>query len=141
VLVPWPGTGAGVRSVAAARASPRKGHGGAALVKAAGDPMPHRCVGARFSLTCVIRPADHPGVRGHDSARSARFTRWHGGLLAGSSTFLLGRADGIDWAVTFNKDAPGAGEEFVVMLDAPLHRVADQIRNWPTGDLYPTVSL
>jgi N-acyl-D-amino-acid deacylase len=71
----------------------------------------------------------------------ARFTRWHGGLLAGSSTFLLGRADGINWAVTFNKDAPGAGQEFVVMLDAPLHRVADQIKDWPTGDLYPTFSL
>jgi N-acyl-D-amino-acid deacylase len=70
-----------------------------------------------------------------------RFTRWHGGLLAGSSTFLLGRADGINWALTFNKDAPGAGQEFVVMLDAPLHKTADQIKDWPTGDLYPTFSL
>jgi hypothetical protein len=43
--------------------------------------------------------------------------------------------------VTFNKDAPGSGQEFVVMLDAPLHRVVDQIRDWPTGDLYPTFSL
>ena len=54
---------------------------------------------------------------------------------------MAGRADGINWAVTFNKDAPGAGQEFVVMLDAPLHKTADQIKDWPTGDLYPTLSL
>jgi hypothetical protein len=28
-----------------------------------------------------------------------------------------------------------------VMLDAPLHRTVDQIKDWPTGDLYPTFLL
>lgn len=70
-----------------------------------------------------------------------KYTKWHGGLLAGTSTFLLGRDDGINWAVVFNSDADRAGKEFATMIDMPLHRTADQIRDWPAGDLYANYSL
>jgi hypothetical protein len=106
--------------------------------------------------TMYARPAGAPGlVEGKPgptyygcgwnvrpiAERQGRYTRWHGGLLAGSSTFLLGRDDGVNWAVTFNSDASGDGKEFAVMIDAPLHRVANQIKDWPSGDLYATYSL
>ena len=32
-------------------------------------------------------------------------TKWHSGLLAGTSTLLFCRNDGIDWAALFNSDA------------------------------------
>jgi CubicO group peptidase (beta-lactamase class C family) len=65
-----------------------------------------------------------------------RYTKWHGGLLAGSSTFMLGRADGVNWAVVFNSEADKSGKEFASTIDALLHQVADRIKDWPEGDLY-----
>jgi CubicO group peptidase (beta-lactamase class C family) len=70
-----------------------------------------------------------------------KYTKWHGGLLAGSSTFMLGREDGINWAVVFNSDADRAGKEFAGMIDMPLHRTANQTKDWPDGDLYGKYSL
>jgi N-acyl-D-amino-acid deacylase len=68
--------------------------------------------------------------------QQGRYTRWHGGLLAGSSTFLLGRDDGIDWAVLFNSNANKDGKEFASLIDEPLHKTADGIKEWPTEDLF-----
>ena len=49
-----------------------------------------------------VRPENQKGLK---------YTKWHGGLLAGSSTFLLCRADGINWAVLFiNCDAEQGGQ-------------------------------
>ena len=42
--------------------------------------------------------------------RSDSYTKWHTGGLAGSSTLLVCRADGIDWAVLFNTDADQHGK-------------------------------
>jgi hypothetical protein len=79
-----------------------------------------------------VRPVAEP---------QGRYTKWHGGLLAGSSTFLLGRDDGINWAVLFNSDADPSGKEFAGMIDMPLHRTANQIKDWPDSDLYAKYSL
>jgi CubicO group peptidase (beta-lactamase class C family) len=70
-----------------------------------------------------------------------KFTKWHGGLLAGSSTFMLGRDDGINWAVVFNRDADQSGKEYAGMIDMPLHKTANQIKDWPDGDLYGKFAL
>jgi hypothetical protein len=70
-----------------------------------------------------------------------KFTKWHGGLLAGSSTFMLGRDDGINWAVVFNRDADPAGKEYAGMIDMPLHKTANQIKDWPDVDLYGKFAL
>jgi N-acyl-D-amino-acid deacylase len=66
-----------------------------------------------------------------------RFTKWHGGGLAGSNTFLIGRGDGIDWAVLFNSDTGPKGKDLVPLLDEPLHKTADGIKDWPDVDLFP----
>jgi len=66
-----------------------------------------------------------------------RWTKWHGGLLAGSSTLLVCRDDGIDWAALFNCDADRGGKEFSGLIDPLLHQVSDGIKNWPEIDLFP----
>lgn len=66
-----------------------------------------------------------------------KFTKWHGGLLAGSSTLLVCRDDGIDWAVLFNSDAGKDGKEYAGLIDPLLHKPADEIKDWPEIDLFP----
>jgi N-acyl-D-amino-acid deacylase len=65
-----------------------------------------------------------------------KYTKWHTGLLAGSSTLLVCRADGIDWAVLFNSDAGKDGKEFAGLIDPLLHKPADEIKDWPEIDLF-----
>jgi N-acyl-D-amino-acid deacylase len=71
------------------------------------------------------------------AGQPGRCTKWHGGLLAGSSTLLVCREDGINWAVLFNSDADKGGKEFAGMIDPLLHQPADQIKDWPESDLFP----
>jgi N-acyl-D-amino-acid deacylase len=66
-----------------------------------------------------------------------RYTRWHTGGLAGSSTLLVCRDDGINWAVLFNSDADKNNKAFADLIDPLLHRPADEIKNWPKIDLFP----
>ncbi len=73
--------------------------------------------------------------------RQGKYTKWHGGLLAGSSTFLLARDDGINWAIEFNSDADGAGKEYAATTDALLHQAANQTKVWPDEDLYKKFAL
>ena len=70
-----------------------------------------------------------------------KFTKWHGGGLAGSSTLLVCRADGIDWAALFNSDATQDGKAFASLIDPLLHKPADEIKQWPDGDLFPKFGL
>jgi CubicO group peptidase (beta-lactamase class C family) len=74
-----------------------------------------------------VRPAD---------AKAARFTKWHLGMLAGTSTLLVCRQDGIDWACLFNSDATKDGKFFADLIDPLLHKPADEIKNWPQDDLF-----
>lgn len=65
-----------------------------------------------------------------------RFTKWHTGGLAGTSTLLVCRNDGIDWAALFNCDADKQGKAFADMIDPLLHKPANEIRDWPEVDLF-----
>ncbi len=65
-----------------------------------------------------------------------KFTKWHGGGLAGSSTLLVCRDDGIEWAVLFNSDAGKDGKAFADLIDPLLHKPADEIKDWPEIDLF-----
>ena len=69
--------------------------------------------------------------------QSDRYTKWHTGGLAGSSTLLVCRADGIDWAVLFNTDADQHGKAPADVIDPLLHKPADEIKSWPDVDLFP----
>ncbi|HEV3415375.1 MAG TPA: serine hydrolase domain-containing protein [Pirellulales bacterium] len=65
-----------------------------------------------------------------------KWTKWHTGGLAGSSTLMVCRNDDIDWVVLFNCDATRDGKAFADIIDPLLHGPADQIKNWPEGDLF-----
>lgn len=65
-----------------------------------------------------------------------RYTKWHTGLLSGTSTLLVSRADRISWTVLFNCDADSSGKNFADIIDPLLHGPADQIKSWPDHDLF-----
>ena len=65
-----------------------------------------------------------------------RYTKWHAGLLAGTSTLMVCREDGINWAALFNSDATRDGKEFAGLIDPLLHQPADEIKDWPEEDLF-----
>jgi N-acyl-D-amino-acid deacylase len=65
-----------------------------------------------------------------------RYTKWHLGALAGSSTLLVCRSDGIDWAALFNGDTGPDGKAFAAEIDPLLHGPADRIRVWPARNLF-----
>jgi CubicO group peptidase (beta-lactamase class C family) len=65
-----------------------------------------------------------------------KYTKWHGGMLAGSSTLLVCRDDGINWAVLFNSDAGKDGKEYAGLIDPLLHKPASEIKDWPDADLF-----
>ena len=65
------------------------------------------------------------------------YTKWHTGGLAGTSTLLVCRDDGIDWAALFNTDADQHGKAPADVIDPLLHKPADEIKTWPDVDLFP----
>jgi N-acyl-D-amino-acid deacylase len=67
---------------------------------------------------------------------AGKYTKWHLGLLTGTSSLMVCRADGIDWVALFNTDGQTDGKSCAEKIDAPLHGPADAIRNWPEGDLF-----
>ena len=71
------------------------------------------------------------------AGQADKITKWHTGLLAGSSTLLVCRDDGIDWAVLFNRDAGKDGKDYAGLIDPLLHKPANEIKDWPQIDLFP----
>ena len=116
---------------------------------------PKRCpILSEHSIRTMLAPP--PGVVGHGPKgrpkptyyacgwevrpavrQPGKYTKWHTGLLAGSSTLLVCRDDGIDWAVLFNCDAGKDGKEFAGLIDPLLHKPASGIKDWPEVDLFP----
>ncbi|MGK5554888.1 serine hydrolase domain-containing protein [Actinomadura kijaniata] len=62
---------------------------------------------------------------------------WHDGSMAGTSTLLVRRFDGLTWAVLFNRRQEGKAPSFAA-IDGMLHQAANAVKTWPTGHLYPT---
>jgi N-acyl-D-amino-acid deacylase len=69
--------------------------------------------------------------------QAGKYTKWHTGMLAGTSTLLVCRDDGIDWAVLFNRDAGKDGKQYAELIDPLLHKPASEIKDWPAVDLFP----
>jgi CubicO group peptidase (beta-lactamase class C family) len=70
------------------------------------------------------------------SRQPGTFTKWHSGLLAGTSTLLVCRDDGIDWAILFNRDAGKDGKNYAGLIDPLLHEPVNEIKDWPDVDLF-----
>ena len=61
---------------------------------------------------------------------------WHTGGFSGTSTLLVRRHDGLNWAVLFNTRSGPAGKALASMIDPLVHRAANAVKTWPTGDLF-----
>lgn len=65
---------------------------------------------------------------------AGRLTAWHTGSLHGTSTLLVRRHDGLNWAVLFNTRDGASGNRMSLGADRWLHRVANEVRTWPDVD-------
>jgi N-acyl-D-amino-acid deacylase len=63
------------------------------------------------------------------------------GMRRGTSTLVVARDDGINWAALFNSDSGRDGKEFAGLIDPLLHEPANRIKEWPDGDLYVKIAL
>ncbi|GAA0233690.1 hypothetical protein GCM10009527_032700 [Actinomadura nitritigenes] len=59
---------------------------------------------------------------------------WHDGSLAGTSTLLVRRNDGLAWAALFDQRQEGSAPSYSD-IDPALHKAANAVKTWPTGDL------
>jgi CubicO group peptidase (beta-lactamase class C family) len=59
---------------------------------------------------------------------------WHTGSLPGTSTLLVRRFDGLTWAALFDQRDDPSGLSYGD-IDPLLHKAADAVTTWPTGDL------
>jgi len=64
-----------------------------------------------------------------------KLNTWHTGGFAGSSTLLVRRHDGLDWAVLFNMARAANGRYLADVIDPLVHRAADAVKVWPEIDL------
>lgn len=61
---------------------------------------------------------------------------WHNGALAGTSTLLVKRYDGMSWAVLFNTDRSTNGDRLASLIDSQMHYAVGLIKEWPDHDLF-----
>ena len=61
---------------------------------------------------------------------------WHNGSLDGTSSILVRRSDGLNWAVLFNTRNTPDGEEPAGAIDGLVHKAADAVSRWPDKDLF-----
>jgi N-acyl-D-amino-acid deacylase len=67
---------------------------------------------------------------------SGRDNTWHGGSLPGTSTWLVRRYDGIDWAVLFNRRDGKNGGRMSAHADQRINQAINAIKQWPANDLF-----
>lgn len=65
-----------------------------------------------------------------------RVNTFHTGLLTGTSSLLVRRHDGLNWAVLFNTDATQDGRYPIDLLDSQIHQTVNSIQRWPRRDLF-----
>lgn len=70
-----------------------------------------------------VRPVGNEGKR----------NAWHAGRIAGTSTLLVRRWDGLNWAVLFNTDSTPGGPAPAARIDPLLHQAAARVSAWPNG--------
>ncbi|WP_433476884.1 serine hydrolase domain-containing protein [Spirillospora sp. CA-142024] len=62
---------------------------------------------------------------------------WHSGSLPGTCTLMVRRYDGLSWAVLFDQRQEGDAPSYDG-IDLLLHKAANAVKTWPTGDLTST---
>ncbi len=62
---------------------------------------------------------------------------WHTGSLSGTATILIRRHDGKDFICLFNTRTSPHAEHIGRECEQLLHKAADEVKEWPTEDLFP----
>jgi CubicO group peptidase (beta-lactamase class C family) len=116
---------------------------------------------ARFanSLDQLLKPGSlntmfdrQPGILGHDDRgqpkaayyalgwmvrpQQRRANEWHGGSIQGTSTLLVRRHDGFQWAILFNTNANPNDKNLSGLIDGPMHGVITSAKTWPDLDQF-----
>ncbi len=65
-----------------------------------------------------------------------KFNHWHSGSLPGTSTLLVRRWDGRNWAILLNARTSPNAKRLSTAIDPLLHRAAAEVREWPEEDLF-----
>ncbi|MBI5831605.1 MAG: beta-lactamase family protein [Armatimonadetes bacterium] len=60
-----------------------------------------------------------------------RLNTWHTGGIPGTSTLLVRRWDGLDWAVLFNRRSDANGKDYAGIADGAMHELAAKVKTWP----------
>jgi N-acyl-D-amino-acid deacylase len=66
-----------------------------------------------------------------------RVNLWHTGSLSGTATILIRKHDGRCFVALFNTRGSPTAQHLGNAIDGRLHQAADQVRQWPQGDLFP----
>jgi N-acyl-D-amino-acid deacylase len=77
------------------------------------------------------------GWRVRSLSARGRINAWHTGSLLGTSTLLVRRFDGKNWAVLFNMRTARNGQRLSDAIDPLIHKAADRVKHWPEADLFP----
>jgi N-acyl-D-amino-acid deacylase len=117
-------------------------------------PAACRILNAETIATMLARPDGPAGHEDDGRPRAAyyacgwrvrpvgaqgRANVWHTGSLVGTSTLLVRRHDGADWAVLFNMRTARDGQRLSDKIDPLVHRAADRVRRWPAADRFPAL--
>jgi N-acyl-D-amino-acid deacylase len=60
-----------------------------------------------------------------------RANTFHSGLISGTSTLLVRRHDGLNWAVLFNTDHDQKDKTLSSLIDPLVHDAAKAVKTWP----------
>lgn len=52
---------------------------------------------------------------------------WHGGLMAGSSSIVVRRDDGIVWAAVFNTDVDPSGQPIAKLVETTMDKSLNEV--------------
>ena len=117
------------------------------------DTSSSKLLNPRSRATMFARPAAAAGFEKDGSPKDAyygcgwmvrpvgsngQFNAWHTGSLPGTSTLLVRRWDGLDWAILFNSRDDRNGKRLAAEIDPLLHEAAAAVKEWPEIDLFKT---
>ena len=112
------------------------------------DPAHSPLLSAESIKTMFARPKGLGGYEPNGKPKAAYYgcgwlvrpkgkkaNHWHGGGLTGTSTLLVRRHDGLNWAVLFNAHANPDGKALGGLIDPLVHRAANAVKHWPKAGL------
>lgn len=92
-------------------------------------------IGATFAMPSIGKSSDGSWYGLGWAVRTAGkgLNTWHDGSLPGTSTLMVRRFDGLNWAVLFDQRDDPSGKDYGE-IDGMLHQAADAVKRWPDVD-------